>query len=120
MKNKSEYGGKNTIKDLDKYKDLMLMAMLSKYFEKIESLEERIISVENKIDILLQAQRVNTDMDVIVVKEVPYEDAKNKVINYFKEHKEATIIDLHRDLGIPLDTLVEIIDELNREGIIGD
>ena len=106
--------------DLSKYKDLMLIAAFSKYFEKIDALEEKLNTIESKLDMMLKERGYEVNENVIVVKEIPYEQAKREVINYFKIHKQATIIDLHRDLGIPLDTLVEIIDELFREGIIGD
>ncbi len=119
MKTKSKTGY-DEFKDLSKYQELMLIAALSKYFEKVGALEEKMDIIEHKIDMLLQAQEHTANEGVIIVKEVPYEQAKEEVINYFKANKEATIVDLHQDLGIPIETLIEIIDELSKEGLIGE
>jgi len=57
---------------------------------------------------------------VVVVNEMPYEEAKEKVVEYFKIHKKASIVELHQDLGIDIDTLIKILDELSKDGVIGD
>ena len=57
--------------------------------------------------------------NVIVVREMAYEDAKKMVIEYFKKRGKATIVELHQKLGIKIDTLIKILDELSNEGIIG-
>lgn len=53
---------------------------------------------------------------VVVVEEVPKEEARKRVEEYFKKHEMADIEELMLNLKIPVQTLVEIIDELKREG----
>lgn len=55
---------------------------------------------------------------VVVVEEIPKEEAKARVEEYFKEHETADIEELMLNLKIPVETLVEIIDELKQEGKI--
>ena len=84
------------------------------YERRFDSLEEKIDELKN----LFLGDEPNSQK-VIVVKEMDYEDAKNLVISYFKEHKEADISELHEKLGIKIDMLIEIIDELKKKKIIG-
>ena len=53
---------------------------------------------------------------VVVLEEVSEEEGKKRVEDYFKEHGQADIEELMLNLKIPVQTLVEIIDELKREG----
>ena len=55
---------------------------------------------------------------VVIVEEVPKEDAKHRIEEYFKEHETADIEELMLNLKIPVQTIVEIIDELKEEGKI--
>jgi len=77
-------------------------------FEKIESeLQELKESVEE----LKKAYP-----KVVVIEEVPKEEAKQRIEGYFKEHGKADIEELMLNLKIPVQTIVETIDELKREG----
>lgn len=53
---------------------------------------------------------------IVVIKEISKEDGKKLVEDYFKEHEEADIEELMLNLRIPIQTIVEIIDELHDEG----
>jgi predicted transcriptional regulator len=55
---------------------------------------------------------------VVVIEEIPKEEAKKRVEEYFKKHGQADIEELMMNLKIPVQTLVEILDELKREGKI--
>lgn len=57
---------------------------------------------------------------VVVVEEVPKEEAKRRVEEYFKEHGTADIEELMLNLKIRVQTLVGIIDELRKEGKISE
>lgn len=79
-----------------------------KEFEKIESdLDELKKSVE-------ELKRAYPK--VVVIEEIPKEEAKQRVESYFKEHGKADIEELMLNLKIPVQTIVEIIDELKQEG----
>lgn len=53
---------------------------------------------------------------IVVINEISKEDGKKLVEDYFKEHKQADIEELMLNLRIPIQTIVEIIDELRDEG----
>jgi hypothetical protein len=55
---------------------------------------------------------------VVVIEAIPKKKARKKVEEYFKEHGTADIEELMINLKIPVPTLVEILDELKREGKI--
>jgi len=40
------------------------------------------------------------------------------VLDYMREHKKSDIAELHKNIGCDIRLLVEIIDELRREGKI--
>jgi len=98
----------------------MLFGALKPYFEKLNEIEERVLDIDRKLDILLENISVETaEDDIVVVKEIKYEEAKRMVLDYFKEHKEADIEDLHKNLKIDIETLIQILQELENEGYIG-
>lgn len=53
---------------------------------------------------------------IVYVKEVPLSVAKERVVQYFEEHSEADLEDLMINLKIPVRILVDVIDELRKEG----
>lgn len=62
-------------------------------------------------------QNKTTDLPkVVVLEEVSKEEGKKLVEDYFKEHECADIEELMLNLRIPVQTIVEIIDELRNEG----
>jgi len=91
-----------------------------KYFEKVDEIDKRLRSLEEKINLLGEKLDNFQYEKVVVVNEMSYEEAKEKVIEYFKIHKKASIVELHQDLGINIDTLIKILDELSKDGVIGD
>jgi hypothetical protein len=56
--------------------------------------------------------------EVIIVEEMSREEAKRKVLNYIRKHKASDIVELHKHVRCDIRLLVEIIDELQREGKI--
>lgn len=55
---------------------------------------------------------------IVYVEEVPFSDAKERVVKYFEEHSEADLEDLMINLKIPVRILVDVIDELREEGTL--
>ena len=115
-------------KDEEMLKMSKRVESLEEKFEKFEEIIEQKFKkleaelnkkIENKINMIMGELNNPADDKVIIVYEMPYEEAKKRVIEYFKKHKEATIVDLHQDLGIDIEKLIEILDELSKEGIIG-
>ncbi|MCD6213389.1 MAG: hypothetical protein J7J46_00245 [Candidatus Desulfofervidus sp.] len=53
-----------------------------------------------------------------LLKEDNFEEVKQKVVDHMREHKKSDITELHKNIGCDIRLLVEIIDELRREGKI--
>ena len=91
-------------------------------FEMVNSLRLEISILADKLDkfeknmTLLPA--ATTTPDMVLVEEMNKETAKQMVLDYMKEHKESDIIALHKNIRCEIKLLVEIIDELQREGKI--
>ena len=54
------------------------------------------------------------------ISETEKETVKQKVLDYIREHKKSDITELHKNIGCDIRLLVEIIDELRREGKIDE
>jgi len=80
---------------------------------EITDLKKSIDQLDDKVDELR-----GYSPKVVVIEEIPKEEARKKVEEYFKEHGTADIEELMMNLKIPVPTLVEILDDLKREGKI--
>ena len=75
-------------------------------------------------DVKRSVERLSTELNklggvlpkVVVLEEISREEAKQRVEAYFKEHGTADIEELMLNLRIPVETIVEIIDDLKKEG----
>jgi hypothetical protein len=56
---------------------------------------------------------------IIMVEEMDMTTAKQKVIEFMKEHKTSDIEELHENIRCDISILIKIIDELIAEGSIG-
>jgi hypothetical protein len=65
---------------------------------------------------LAKVQMINEQTKVVVLEEVSKEEGKTLVEEYFKVHECADIEELMLNLKIPVRSIVEIIDELQKEG----
>lgn len=61
-------------------------------------------------------QSIGFEPKIVVVEEISKEEGKTIVEQYFKEHGCADIEEIMLNLRIPVQTIVEIIDELRDEG----
>jgi len=92
------------------------------YEEHFRRLEEEMDDMKQKIDQiieLLSNNETNPQEKVVVVKEMSYDEAKKLVIDYFNKHQEADIAELHQELGIEIEQLLDILSDLRKEKIIG-
>jgi coenzyme F420-reducing hydrogenase alpha subunit len=84
---------------------------LREHERRIAELKDRIDALSTKFDELRGALP-----KVVVLEEISKEDAKDRIEEYFKEHKTADIEELMLNLKIPVQSIVEALDELKREG----
>ncbi len=82
--------------------------------DAFEGLIDEVLEIEGIPDTTSKPQQPK----IVYVKEVPRSEAKERVIEYFKEHSEADLEDLMINLKIPVRILVDVIDELRKEGTL--
>jgi hypothetical protein len=100
-------------------------------YRKMEELSEIVNMLRLKISILmnkvdsLERHRASlpvigatTIPEIVIVEEMSKETARQKVLDYMREHKRSDIIELHKNIRCDVRLLVEIIDELRKEGKI--
>jgi len=80
--------------------------------QKVEKIEKMVGQLAEKIK--------NLESDYIEIRDIPYDQAKNEVAKYFKEHDGENIdpADLEENLGIEFDMAFAICEELEQEGKI--
>ncbi len=88
----------------------MLRLEISILMNKVDSFERNIAS--------LPVIGATTIPEIVIVEEMSKETARQKVLDYMREHKKSDIIELHKNIRCDVRLLVEIIDELRKEGKI--
>jgi len=53
---------------------------------------------------------------IVVLKDIPYSEAKNKIEDYLKSHETAYMYEVSNDLGLDLKMVHEIVEQLIKEG----
>ena len=99
----------------------------------LECEDARIGELISKVDILTQevedlisifrdvgiaGQKDITSSKVIIVEEMDKSTAKQRVLDFIKEHDTSDIEELHQNLRCEITLLIEIVDELLAEGVI--
>ena len=90
----------------------MLRLEISILMNKVDSLERNVAP--------LPVIGATTIPEIVIVGEMSKETARQKVLDYMREHKKSDIIELHKNIRCDVRLLVEIVDELQREGKIGE
>lgn len=91
---------------------------LAHHFKISQEFEElkKMIEIQNLRILQLEQDKVADQPKVVILEEVTKEEAKKLVEDYFKEHGCADIEELMLNLKISVQDIVEIIDELQKEG----
>jgi len=88
----------------------MLRSEISILTNKVDSLERNIASLS-----VIETKNIP---ETVIIEEMSKETARQMVLDYMREHKKSDIIELHKNIRCDIRLLVEIIDELRREGKI--
>jgi hypothetical protein len=81
-------------------------------------LKDVIVGLKETNERISSLERATGAPEMVIVEEMTKEEAKQKVIDYMREHKTSDIAELHKSIGCDIKLLVEIIDELRQEGKI--
>jgi len=84
-------------------------------FQKIGDEIEKVKAAVEKLDEKVE-QLGGSLPKVVVLEEISKEEGRKRVEEYFKENGQADIEELMLNLKIPVQTIVEIIDDLKKEG----
>lgn len=97
----------------DLYSEFIVRASMALYSPYMATLESKVEQLRDEIRSLRALQP-----KIVYVEEVPLSDAKEKVVQYFEKHSEADLEELMINLKIPIRILVDVIDELRKEGTL--
>lgn len=100
------------LKEEDKHLPVQIAKSL---FKKMEMQERQIKYLLETVEILQQNKELEQPK-VVIVEEISKEEGKTLVEEYFKVHEFADIEELMLNLKIPVRSIVEIIDEMQKEG----
>ena len=89
------------------------------YKKEIKNLKQKLKRIEKVVGRL--AKKIeNIENDYIEIRDIPYDQAKDEIAKYFKEHDGENIdpTDIEENLGIEFDMVFAICEELEAEGKI--
>lgn len=90
-----------------------------KYRQRFQAPDEAINQLSSRIEALEEKlSELQKEQEVIVLREVTREDAKDEIENLFKEDRVLYFSDVAKELRIDLEVVVEICEELLAEGKI--
>ena len=97
----------------------------SRKIEELISKVDALAQEVNEMASLLKDVKETLEKDisnpkVIIVEEMDKTTAKQKVLDFIREHKTSDIAELHENIKCDISMLIEIIDELCREGKIAE
>ena len=78
----------------------------------IVSLTTRVDSIEKIVS--------ESKPEVIIVEQMSKEEAKAKVLDFIKKSKTTDIAELHKAIRCDIGLLIQVVDELIKEGRIGE
>ncbi len=86
---------------------------------EIKILKQEVQEIKKVVGHLAEKMK-NLESDYIEIRDIPYDQAKDEVAKYFKEHDGENIdpADLEENLGIEFDMAFAICEELEKEGKI--
>jgi len=88
---------------------------------KVDALAQEISEMTAMLkDIKETVEKDISNPRVIFVEEMDKKTAKQKVLDFMRSHKTSDIAELHENIKCDISILIEIIDELCKEGKIAD
>lgn len=91
--------------------------------KKIEKLRAR-LGYRSRNDVIREAvRRFIEEMEetkVLYVRDVTVEQAKREIIEYLKRHGSAYVSEMAESLGINIELAFKAVEELEKEGIVGE
>ncbi len=88
---------------------------------KVDALAQDVNEIASLLkDIKETFQKDISNPRIIIVEEMEKNTAKQKVLDFMRSHKTSDIAELHENIKCDIAMLIEIIDELCREGKIAE
>lgn len=91
--------------------------------EKIEKLRAR-LGYRSRNEVIREAiKRFIEDIEetkVVYVRERSLEQAKKEIVEHLKRHGSAYVSEIAEDLGIAIELAFEAVEELEKEGVVGE
>jgi len=91
--------------------------------EKIEELRAK-LGYRSRNDVIREAiKRFIEEMKetkVIYVRDITLEQAKKEILEHLKRHGSAYVSEIAEDLGIKIEMAFRAVEELEKEGVVGE
>lgn len=91
--------------------------------QKIEKLRAR-LGYRSRNEVIREAiKRFIEDIEetkVVYVREISLEQAKKGVVEHLKHHGSAYVSEIAEDLGIAIELAFKAVEELEKEGVVGE
>ena len=88
---------------------------------KVDAMDQDVNEIASLLkDIKETFQKDISNPRIIIVEEMDKNTAKQKVLDFMRSHKTSDIAELHENIKCDIAMLIEIIDELCREGKIAE
>ena len=91
--------------------------------EKIEKLRAR-LGYRSRNDVIREAiRRFIEDIEktkVVYVREISLEQAKKEIVEHLRHHGSAYVSEIAEDLGIAIELAFKAVEELEKEGVVGE
>ena len=91
--------------------------------KKIEELRGR-LGYRSRNDVIREAiRRFIEEMEeakVLYVKDVTLEQAKREIVEYLKRHGSAYVSEVAESLGVDIELAFKAVEELEKEGVVGE
>lgn len=94
---------------------------IDELISKVDALTQDVSEMTSLLKYLKDAfEKDISNPRVIIVEEMDKNTAKQKVLDFMRSHKTSDIAELHENIKCDIAVLIEIIDELCREGKIAE
>jgi len=80
------------------------------------ALVHEIFKLRTELEEIKRSKSGEFEEAIVVLKDIPYSEAKNKIDDYLKTHETAYMYEVSNELGLNLKMVHEIVEQLIKEG----
>ena len=113
LKDREQNTSITTTEIIVKHQEISASPVIERLIVENKLLRERYEELAKKVDEL-----ANEKSRILYVKEVSFEEARELISDYLKEHKKARVSEIAENLEIDVETVFAVLHQLKQEGRI--